>query len=168
VRNVVRRRAGEPQFVAAVTASDLLARPDPDGHQPAGDGDFPIPVGMLADLHDPRLIITSEYVGPDRRALDRHERREQRREERRRRDWHPGSEFLGARLGGAPSTRTRHLAAAVVLTALTVAPLTLVASHLSGPAAPARSTRETHTAVHRSTGTSTPLRPPVPVPSVAH
>ncbi len=124
--------------MAAVTASDLLARPAPVGAPSAADGEAAIPAGLLADLHHPRLIITDDYVGPDRRTLDRRELRAQRREERRYRAWRPGPDLSAGRAPGTQvgTLRPRHLWAAVALTVITVAPVTLVASHLAGPNAP--------------------------------
>jgi hypothetical protein len=92
-----------------VTASDLLA-PAPAG------GDPLIPAGLLDDLHDPTLIITDGYVGPDPRAR------------------------AGHRPSAPPARRprVRPVVVAVVLTAAVVAPLTLAFSHPVGPAPVAR------------------------------
>jgi hypothetical protein len=153
VRSKVRRRTGQRTLVAAVTASDLLARPAPVAVPSAVADEAAIPAGMLADLHHPRLIITDDYVGPDRRALDRRELRAQRREERRYRAWRPGSDLSTGRAPGtrAGTLRAGHLWAAVAFTAITVAPVTLVASHLAGANAPAPAPHATVPSDHRPT-----------------
>ncbi len=150
---MVRRRAGQRPLGAAVTASDLLARPEPVGAASAVDGEAAIPAGMLADLHHPRLIITDDYVGPDRRTMDRRELRAQRRDERRLRAWRRGSDRSTDRVPGtgSGSLRPRHLWAAVALTVVTVAPVTLVASHLAGPNAPTPAPHVTVVPGHRPT-----------------
>ncbi len=119
--------------MAAVTASDLLARPESDrsGTATGPDAEVVIPEDMLADLHHPRLVITDEYVGPDRRTLDRGQRRTHRRDEQRRREWHPGSAFPPDRTDRPPGSRTTLVVAAVVATTATVAPLTLLLAHLA-------------------------------------
>ena len=45
---------------------------------PGTDDALNIPSDLLADLHDPRLIITDAYIGPDPRTLSRRERRSRR------------------------------------------------------------------------------------------
>ncbi len=137
VRSIVRRRVGEQQPVATVTASDLLARPEADRSGPGPvpgpvpDDELIIPEGMLTDLHHPRLVITEEYVGPDRRTLDRSQRRTHRRDEQRRREWHPGSEFPSARSNRVGRPSGTLVLATAVATAAAVAPLTLVVAHLA-------------------------------------
>ena len=100
-----------PAPLTMVTVSDLLARPDVDGDQC-------IPPGLLADLNHPHLVITDEYVGPDRGRSARHDRRSAPRVARRR--------------------AVRPVVVAVVVTAAVVAPLTLALSHpaVPAPAAP--------------------------------
>ncbi len=65
---------GRQSPTTVVTACDLLGT---EGVDRAGDE---VTAGLLSDLHHPRLIITAEYIGPDRRALDRREERRYRRE----------------------------------------------------------------------------------------
>lgn len=131
MRGIVWRRVADQRPVTVVTASDLLACPETDRSTSGCEGDVAIPEGMLADLHHPRLVITDAYVGPDRRTLDRGQRRAQRRDEQRRREWRPGSEFPPPRAARTPVRRTS-LVVATVATAVTVAPLTLVVAHLAG------------------------------------
>jgi hypothetical protein len=66
-------RQGPP---TVVTACDLIGT---DGDEGNGIGDNLVPDGLLSDLYQPRLIITAEYIGPDRRTLDRRQARELRR-----------------------------------------------------------------------------------------
>jgi len=114
-----------------VTASDLLARTETDPTSSGVDGEVDIPEGMLADLHHPRLVITDGYVGPDRRVLDRGQRRTQRRDEQRRRQWRPGSEFPPPRAGRTREQGTALIVATAATTAAVVAPLTLLVTHLA-------------------------------------
>jgi hypothetical protein len=125
------RRTGVPRPVAVVTASDLLARPEADRTGSGPQDEVAIPEGMLADLHYPRLIITDEYVGPDRRTMDRGQRRRQQRDEQWRRTWDPGSDLPPGHPGGASGLRTGQVVAVVLLTAATVAPVTLIVTHLT-------------------------------------
>ncbi len=134
VRGIVRKWVGESRTLEPVTLNDLLARTD--GDVAASDGtigvqfdDIHVPAAMLADLHDPYLVITLDYVGPTRGTSDR----------RRRGATAGGS---GCRRAGRtdgvarrhrpPTTlplRVRPLLVAVGLTAATVAPLTLAVAH---------------------------------------
>jgi hypothetical protein len=66
-------RQGPP---TVVTACDLIGT---DGDEGNGIGDDLVPDGLLSDLYHSRLIITAEYIGPDRRTLDRRQAREHRR-----------------------------------------------------------------------------------------
>ena len=125
------RRVGDRRPVAAVTASDLLARPESDRSACGSDAEVAIPEGMLADLHHPRLVITDEYVGPDRRTLNRGQRRTQRRDEQRRREWRPGSEFPPARADRTSGPRATLVVTTAAATAAAVAPLTLIIAHLA-------------------------------------
>jgi hypothetical protein len=133
VRGIVRKWVGESRVVDTVTADGLLARTGDE----VGDGriaecgidEIHIPVGMLADLHDPRLVITPDYVGPARARLDRHDRRPVHNPTR-----NPSDCRRAGPMGGRPRRRRPRrpaptpigpLMLAVVLTAVTVAPLTL-------------------------------------------
>jgi hypothetical protein len=80
VRRGVRRAVGRQNSTSAVTACDLLGT---DALDRAHDD---VAAGLLSDLHHPRLIITAEYIGPDRRAIDRREERRYRRESGRAQD----------------------------------------------------------------------------------
>ena len=130
VRSIVRRRAGEQPIGAGLTASDLLARTDHLDGRPVGRGAVMIPAGMLADLHHPRLIITDDYVGPERRILHGQELHAKRRADRRPRTLRAKHPRPTAQDPKAGSLRTWHLVTTVAITAATVAPLTLVAAHL--------------------------------------
>jgi hypothetical protein len=163
VRIVGRRRAEETRPDRPVTASSLLACPDREGILAATGGEIPVPVGLLSDLHDHRLIITADYVGPDRRLLDRREWRSLESERTRYRAWRPATTLPGGcvkrgRVDGVTWLRVRHLVAAVLLTVMTVVPLTVLVSHRaaptvhSGPTSPAP-----HLVPHRAPGT--PFRP---------
>jgi hypothetical protein len=130
MRGIVRRWVGtRPQTM--VTANDLLARSGNRVANARGTGvdlkDVLVPAEMLADLHHPFLVITPDYVGPPRRvpsAYDRSQRmvgpesRSVRRTDGGRR-----------RAGRREATSIRPVLAAVGLTAVTVAPLTLVVAH---------------------------------------
>ena len=123
----------------------------------AADREVLVPAGLLSDLHDPRLIITAEYVGPDRRLLDRREWRSLERERTRHRAWPEGRVQTG-RVDGAISFRLRHLVAAVLLTAVTAVTLTVLVSHRAAPTVPSPTTSTApHLAPHRAPGT--PFRP---------
>jgi hypothetical protein len=78
VRKGVRRAVGRQNSTTVVTACDLLGT---DGLDRADDE---VAAGLLSDLYHPRLIITAEYIGPDRRAIDRRSRRESGRAQDRR------------------------------------------------------------------------------------
>jgi hypothetical protein len=80
VRKGVRRAVGRQNSTTVVTACDLLGT---DGLDRADDE---VAAGLLSDLYHPRLIITAEYIGPDRRAIDRREERRSRRESGRAQD----------------------------------------------------------------------------------
>jgi hypothetical protein len=74
-----RERHGEVLPAQAVpTVSDLLAAapvlrtPAQPVVVPAEDVEVVLAPEWLADLHDPSLIISHNYVGPDRRRTDRH------------------------------------------------------------------------------------------------
>jgi hypothetical protein len=73
VRKSVRRAVGRQDPTSVVTACDLLGTEGVDRRDE-------VTAGLLSDLYHPRLIITAEYIGPDRRALDRREERRYRRE----------------------------------------------------------------------------------------
>jgi hypothetical protein len=124
--------------IEPVTVDALLARSDGDGpgdhrNDAHGIDHIVVPPTMLADLHDPGLIITPDYVGPARHMPGGHG---------------PGAvgsrpDALGGHTGGAGhsggarrvrtssarSTSIRPIAVAVMLTAATMAPLTLAVSH---------------------------------------
>jgi hypothetical protein len=145
-----------------------LALPDRDSTRPAADREIRVPPGLLSDLHDPRLIITADYVGPDRRLLDRREWRSLERERNRSGAWQPaGALPVGrverarverGRVVGAISFRLRHLVAAVLLTAMTVVPLTVLVSHRDAPTDPSAPTSPArHLVPHRVQGS--PFRP---------
>jgi hypothetical protein len=163
VRNVGRRRAEGPRPDRPVTAFSLLACPDRESDLAAPDGEVPVPAGLLSDLHDPRLIITAEYVGPDRRLLDRREWRSLERERTRYRAGRPARTLAEGRVeagraDGAISFRLRHLVAAVLLTAVTVVPVTVLVSHRAAPTVPSAPTSPApHLAPHPAAGT--PFRP---------
>ena len=168
MRNVRRQRAEAPRPDRPVTAFSLLACPDRESTPPAVDGEIPVPLGLLSDLHDPRLIITAGYVGPDRRLLDRREWRSLERERNRHRAWPPARTLVeggaeegraeGGRVDGEASFRLRHLVAAVLLTAMTVVPLTVLVSHRDAPTVPGAPTSPTlHLVPHHVPGT--PFRP---------
>jgi hypothetical protein len=62
-----------------MTADALLARSEehlPDDYRIGVDDidHIAVPATMLADLHDPELIITPEYVGPARGTTNRRDR----------------------------------------------------------------------------------------------
>ena len=132
-------------MVGMITADDLLALSGGDApgpHRTTVDGlaHIDVPAAMLADLHHPELIITSDYVGP---ARGRPARQGQGGEQGRggdrkvhdlvqRDSARPGNSAASADRGGArePSPAPiRPVVVAVVLTAATMAPLTLVLSH---------------------------------------
>jgi hypothetical protein len=127
MRGIVRRWVGT-RPPTMVTANDLLA---PSGDRAAnarGSGvdlaDILVPAEMLADLHHPFLVITPDYVGPPRRVPSVYDRRQgvggpERRSDRRR-------DGGRRRAGRREATSVRPVLAAVGLTAVTVAPLTLV------------------------------------------
>jgi hypothetical protein len=119
-----------------VTAHDLLVptAADVDDGRTTGDhrddiDRIEIPATMLADLHDPRLIITADYVGPARRAFDHRGRTSPHRRSEGQHGGHPGRAARRDGSGTVPSTSVRRLVVAVALTAATVAPLTLALSH---------------------------------------
>lgn len=132
MRGIVRRWVGESRTVEPVTANDLLARTDRDGGDAhvAGDDvvrfdDVHVPARMLADLHDPRLVITLDYVGPERglsvgrgRATT-HKKPDCRRAGQRR------SSARRRRPGTTSHTPIRPLVVAVAVTTATVVPLTI-------------------------------------------
>lgn len=158
MRNVGRQRAGRPRPDRPVTAFSLLACPDPESTRAAPDRQVSVPAGLLSDLHDPRLIITAEYVGPDRRLLDRREWRSLQRERTRYRAWRPArprpeAQLEVGRVGGPISFRLRHLVAAVLLTAVTVVPVTVLVSHRAAPAVPASPTSPAPLVPHQAPGT---------------
>ncbi len=163
MRIVGRQRVEETRPQRPVTASSLLACPDPECIPAAAGGEIPVPVGLLSDLHDPRLIITADYVGPDRRLLDRREWRSLERERTRYRTWRPTTTLpeervKRGRVDGATSFRVRHLVAAVLLTVMTVVPLTVLVSHRAAPTAHGGPTSPApHLVPQRAPGT--PLRP---------
>ena len=77
---------------------------------------------LVADLHDPSLVISPGYVGPDRRRTDR-----QRSDRRRSDQWVPPN-------NGVPQW-LRRVMQVVLLTTLVVVPLTMIASRSVPPAA---------------------------------
>ena len=133
VRGIVRKWVGESRTVPPVTANDLLARTGGGGADeapPAGDDidrfdDIRVPARMLADLHDPRLIITLDYVGPERGMFERHGSVTTRKKS----DCHRAGHSRGAGRRRRPATGAptsiRPLIVAVALTTATVAPLTV-------------------------------------------
>jgi len=138
VRGFVARWVGEPQAPTGrpVTAYDLLVpmAADVDGGRITGDDRdaidrVEIPAGMLADLYDPRLIITPDYVGPARRLVGHRGRTSPHHRSECRHGGHPGR--AARRRGSGPVTWTsiRRLVVAMALTAATVAPLALALSH---------------------------------------
>ena len=138
VRSLVAKWVGEPQVPTGrpVTAHDLLVpmAADLDSGRTTGDDRdaidrIEIPAGMLADLHDPRLIITPDYVGPARRLVDHRGRTSPHHRSECRHGGHPGWAARRHGSGAIPSTSIRRLVVAVALTAATVAPLTLALSH---------------------------------------
>ncbi|MGO8871939.1 MAG: hypothetical protein ACLQPH_11170 [Acidimicrobiales bacterium] len=70
--------------------------------------DVCLPPELLADLHEPRLIITPDYVGRDRRR--------------------PGWRGRRTALWPGPSLRARQALAVALVTTAAVVPLTLIAS----------------------------------------
>ena len=94
----------------------------------------PVPASLLTDLYASRLIITDDYVGPERRPVtrDSEDGGPEQPPRRSRFPRHP------RRSGGAPSLRPWHLVAAVALTTLIVAPLTLELSRPPAPGTPSR------------------------------
>ena len=133
VRSIVRRWVGESRAVEPVTAHDLLARTggDEGGEAgPVGDDidrfdDVRVPARMVADLHDPRLIITLDYVGPMRGMFERRGRNDASRTPGCRRAGSSSTAARRHRVGTPPPMPMRPVIVAVVLTAATVAPLTL-------------------------------------------
>jgi hypothetical protein len=79
-----------------------------------------LPPGLLDDLHDPSLVITSAYVGPERRVRSRRSPRDRSDRARRR----PGRWL-----------RTSEVVAVIVATVAAVVPLSLIVAH--APMAPA-------------------------------
>lgn len=130
----MRRRAEGQRSVQLVTASDLLARPDVVPAAPVPGGEDPVPASLLIDLYANRLIITDDYVGPERRPITRDSEDGGPEQPTRpsRFPRHP------RRSGGAPSLRPWHLVAAVALTTLIVAPLTLELTRPPAPGTPPR------------------------------
>ena len=138
VRGFVARWVGEPQAPTGrpVTAHDLLVpmAADLDSGRTTGDDRdaidrVEIPAGMLADLHDPRLIITPDYVGPARRLVDHRGRTSPHHRSECRHGGHPGRAARRHGSGAVPSPSIRRLVVAVALTTAIVAPLTLALSH---------------------------------------
>lgn len=143
-----------PRHEGPVTASSLLARPDREAVPSAGNGEITVPVALLSDLNDPRLIITADYVGPDRRLLHRREWRSLERERNRYLAWRPGTARPRGRVGGTTAFRVRHMTAAVLLTAITAVPLTLLVSHWAAPTPPGSpASPATHLVPHHPSGT---------------
>ncbi len=87
---------------------------------------------LLADLHEPGLIITPDYVGRDRRLAGLRPDRNG-----------------GRRRSSGPSVRFVHLVLAVVATTIAVIPLTLLASDALG-AAPSAGQASAHPAAFSS------------------
>jgi hypothetical protein len=102
VRKGVRRAVGIQNPTTVVTACDLLGT---DGVDPAGGE---VAAGLLSDLYHPRLIITADYIGPDRRVIDRREERRYRRELGRAQDrWERPRRRSDRRVETAGPTRWR-------------------------------------------------------------
>ena len=117
-----RRALDEEGPVAPITVCGLLGPAD----VATGQLDVYVPPSWLADLHDPRLIITPDFVGRDRRFGHRPP---------------PSSSRSGVAppppsTGRGSSLRFHQLIAVVVATVALAVPLTLMASHPSSGSAP--------------------------------
>lgn len=119
-----RRALDEDGPVAPITVCGLLGRAD----AATGRLDVYVPPSWLADLHDPRLIITADFVGRDRRFRHRHPPSSSR----------PDVALPSPSEGRGSSLRFHQLLAVVVATVALVVPLTLMASHPSSGSAPAQ------------------------------
>ena len=128
---LTRGQEGHRRTVSAgtvLTAVELLAGRDdtlalPDGEPdrlpvvvPPGHGEVVLDPGWLVDLHDPTLVISHGYVGPDRRRVDR--------------TW---DEL--APPGGRRGRFLRRVVQIAVMTVVFVASLTVIASRSVPPAA---------------------------------
>jgi hypothetical protein len=125
-----------------------LAEPAPvDGAPPLAGFGLPPALSpeLLADLHEPRLVISADYVGRDRRR--------------------PGTARSGVRV---PATRKRRNSWArvrdavlvVAVTAAALVPITLIASHAGGPSiSPLRVTQSVPPGQTSSAGTFPGLAP---------
>jgi hypothetical protein len=98
---------------ARTPAAVLHGGAAPDGLL-SPDGE--LPPGLLADLYDPRLVISADYVGRDRRR--------------------PRPMAPRGRSSHGPSLRVRQAIVVVVVTAAAVVPLTLMAARTPVHAAP--------------------------------
>jgi hypothetical protein len=90
--------------------------------------------------------------------VDRREWRSLERERSRYRAWPPARAWPEGRVEttgvrGAISFRLRHLVAAVLLTAVTVVPLTVLVSHRAAPNVPSPPASPAHVAPHPASGT---------------
>lgn len=104
----------EPLPAGGPASSALALRPV-RVDEPAGASDVVITPDLVADLHDPTLVITHGYVGPERRHADR-----------RSGEWPTTA-------GSRPSLARRALSV-VLLTAAVVVPLTMIAARSVPPA----------------------------------
>jgi hypothetical protein len=134
-------RSGPPATERAAPDGSLSAYGLLDVDCTGSAVDIYLPPGLLDDLHDPSLIITSGYVGPERRDwAQRHRIHRFKRA--------PGRPGRGLRL--------IQTVALVLATVAAAVPLTLVASHsmLEASAAPAPNdhTAKTTSAVRASRG----------------
>jgi hypothetical protein len=132
-------RSGPPAAAGAAPDGSLSAYGLLDVDCAGRAVDIYLPPGLLDDLHDPNLIITPGYVGPERRdPAQRHRSYRSRRGPRR-----PGR-----------GLRLIETAAVVLATVVAAVPLTLIASHsmVGASAAPAPNdhTAETASAIRGS------------------
>ena len=124
------------------TAIDLLAGTAPERSPRLltvrlEDVEIVLAPEWLADLHDPTLVISHGYVGPDRRRGDRS---------------HPG--YGGADVGTRRTGRFVRIARIVCITLVLAVPLTLMAAR-SVPSSSSRTpTPAASTGHHRSAGTT--------------
>lgn len=116
-------RKGRPQALREVSpagSTSACALLGEDVTSVGTDLEIFLPPGLLDDLHDPSLVITSAYVGPERRNRYRPSRRYRPDRARRR----PGR-----------GLRVSQVVVVMVATAAAVVPLSLIVAH--APMAPA-------------------------------
>ena len=104
----------------------------------------------LADLHDPTLVISHGYVGPDRRRGDRTP------------PGYGGSDFHAGRAG-----RFAHTARIVCMTLVLAVPLTLVAARSLPSSSTSTAAPVATTGSYRSTGATAVSRPAPSAPQPA-